>query len=152
MPARKDGNFEVLNKELDIDYNTYKSLLAKNSWFFGNDKELTERTLKSVQDYFKQDKEIFKKMVIENPILATIAVQYIDKYLEDTAILLNIDKNEAIELAKKCPLLATTPVKLQIINLSYNSKLLNVNERQIIDICRNNPSLLVERLDEAANN
>lgn len=152
MPARKEGNFEVLNKELDIDYNTYKSLLAKNSWFFGNDKELTVSTLKSVQEYFKEDKETFKKMVIENPILATIAVQYIDKYLEDTAILLNIDKNEAIELAKKCPLLATTPVKLQIINLSYNSKLLNVNERQIIDICRNNPSLLVERLDEAANN
>lgn len=152
MSERKDGNFDVLNKELEIDYNTYKSLLAKNSWFFGNDKALTESTLKSVQKYFNQDKETFKKMIIENPVLATIDVQYIDKYLEDTAILLNIDKNEVMQLSIKCPLLATTPVKCQIGYLAYNSKLLGVNERQFIEMCRTNPSLLVERLDGSTDN
>ena len=149
---RPNENFEILNKEYGINHDNFLDILRKNSWLFGNNKELTKKNLENVQKYFNIEKNTLINMITENPLIITIHPEHIDKYIIENSQLLKISTEEYKQICIKYPSLATNPLKYQQEKITYNSEFLGISEEDMIEICRKNPKLLIEKLENINQN
>ena len=138
----KKNNFEVLNKELDIDQESYIEIMKKNSRILGAKSSMIEENLKLITEIFEVDKNTLFKMINENPFILTTHFDYVINCISENSEFFNINIDDYIKICIKYPKLITRCLKNNLKHISIISELRNVKESELIDLCKKNPEML----------
>ena len=150
MVSRSDANYEILNKELNINYETFLDLLEKNAWIMGHKEEFIDKHIKDVRAYFDIDKKTEVRMFEDNPQLITYFVENIDRDITDASEYFKIDKEEYKQMCITEPLLATRPLKHHLVDIRENAKIMGMTEKEFIEFGRKNPEFLAYDSEQIA--
>lgn len=147
---RTQTNFESLNQELNIGYDTYLYMLEENAWIMGQKPNDIRKNMKDVREYFNIDKKTQKRMFEDNPQLITYYKENFDRDITNASEYFKIDKEEYKQMCIIEPLLATKPIKHHMADLPENAKIMNISEKEFIELGKKHPEILAYNSEQIA--
>lgn len=147
---RTQTNFERLNKELGVDYDTYLYMLEENAWIMGQKPDDISKNIKDVKEYFNVDKKTQVRMFEDNPQLITYYKENFDRDITDASNYFKIDKEEYKQMCVIEPLLATRPIKHHISDIPENAKIMGMTEKEFIELGKKHPEYLAYDSEQIA--
>lgn len=139
---RSENNYEILNKKLDIDYDTFIYMLEENPWIMGHKEDFITKQIEDVKNYFNINKDAQKRMFENNPQLITYSIENFDRDITDASEYFKIDKEEYKQMCIIEPLLATRPIKHHISDIPENAKIMGMTEKEFIEFGKKHPEFL----------
>lgn len=139
---RCENNYEILNQQLDIDYDTFIYMLEENPWILGHKENYIKKQIKDIKEYFNIDEETQKMMYENNPQLATYSIEEFDRDITEASNYFKIDKEEYKQMCVIEPLLATRPIKHHMTDTPENAKIMGITEKEFIEFGRKHPEYL----------
>ena len=147
---RTQKNYERLNQELNVDYDTYLYMLEENAWIMGQKPDDISKNIKDVKEYFNVDKKTQARMFEDNPQLITYYKENFDRDITDASNYFKIDKEEYKQMCVIEPLLATRPIKHHKNDFSENAKIMGMSEKEFIELGKKHPEILAYDSEQIA--
>jgi hypothetical protein len=138
---KHEENFNLLKKELDIDYETFISMLKNNSWLIGHKSEFVKENIDELYKYFNITKEELKELILKNPRIITLCIEIIDKNITKGAEVLNIKKEEYKEMCFNEPKLITQELLFNKNDIHYIANALEMSIEKFVELCKKDPNI-----------
>lgn len=143
-----ENNFRTLEKELNIDYDTYEEMAKVNHLLILSEFKFVSNDIKDICEYLNIDKETFTEMAKINPFIITKRCSQIEKVVNTISENMNITPEECKEMCKVEPEIATRILKYLPDDITNSANALNMTKAEFAELCKKNPKFLAVRHTE----